>query len=178
MADSDLYETDILAWSEHQADVLRAMATRPDLPNGLDLVHVVEEIEGVGQSEFYTVKSLIRLILLHAIKCAVDPDAPAVAHWEDEIDNWQNDLTDRLTPSMKRKLDLQALWQRAIYQAERSFAKQEQQTALGLVRHVFAETHCPVSLEELSADTEACLVVVDRLTEVVAGQSPQALPTK
>jgi hypothetical protein len=37
MADADLYDTDILAWSEQQAEVLRGLAGRRDLPNALDL---------------------------------------------------------------------------------------------------------------------------------------------
>ncbi|GEM_PF-5947827 len=51
MADSDLYDTDILAWSEQQAAVLRALAVRHDLPNDLDLSHVAEEIEDLGLSQ-------------------------------------------------------------------------------------------------------------------------------
>jgi hypothetical protein len=46
----DLYEQDILAWSDHQADLLRTVA-RGQRVNGVDWEHVVEEIEGVGLSE-------------------------------------------------------------------------------------------------------------------------------
>jgi hypothetical protein len=174
MADGDLYETDILEWSERQADVLRTLAACPDLPDGLDLVRVAEEIEGVGQSEFNTVKILIRRILLHAIKCAADPDTPAVGHWQEEIRNWQWDLCDRLTPSMKRKLDLEAIWKRALHQAERSSGEHNRKTAQDRVRGVFAGIPCPVSLDELYADIEVSIGVVDRLTAVVATQTPEA----
>jgi hypothetical protein len=44
MAGTDLYDTDILAWSEQQAEALRELAARRDLPNALDLPHVLEEI--------------------------------------------------------------------------------------------------------------------------------------
>ena len=60
-----LYDTDILAWSQRQAAVLRDLAARRDLPNELDLDHVAEEIEDVGRSELNAVQSFIRLCLVH-----------------------------------------------------------------------------------------------------------------
>jgi hypothetical protein len=56
----DSYDTDILAWSEQQASVLRGLRSRGDLPNELDLEHVAEEIEDVGRSELNAAQSLIR----------------------------------------------------------------------------------------------------------------------
>ena len=44
---NDLYDRDVLAWSEHQADRLRRLA-RGERVNDLDWEHVVEEIEDVG----------------------------------------------------------------------------------------------------------------------------------
>jgi hypothetical protein len=46
MAD-DLYHHDVLAWSQHQADLLRRLA-RGERVNGVDWDHVAEEIEDVG----------------------------------------------------------------------------------------------------------------------------------
>ena len=66
----DLYDTDILAWSQRQAAVLRDLAARRDLPNELDLDHVAEEIEDVGRSELNAVQSFIRLCLVHIVKAA------------------------------------------------------------------------------------------------------------
>jgi hypothetical protein len=43
---SDLYEDDILLWSEHQAEALRRRAT-----NEIDWENVAEEIEAIGRSE-------------------------------------------------------------------------------------------------------------------------------
>lgn len=45
----DLYERDILIWSEQQADLLRRVA-RGERVNGVDWAHVAEEIEDVGLS--------------------------------------------------------------------------------------------------------------------------------
>ena len=87
MSGTDLYETDILAWSEQQAGALRELAARRDLPNALDLAHVLEEIEDLGLSELNSVKSFIQLVLRHAIKCVVDADATTVRHWHVEIND-------------------------------------------------------------------------------------------
>ena len=119
MADTDLYETDILAWSEQQVSALRELATRRDLPNALDLMHVLEEIEGLGLSELHFVQSFIQLILRHAAKCVIDRDAPSLRHWHVEINNWQSELERRFSRSMHRRIDMEFLWTRAVRQADR-----------------------------------------------------------
>ena len=45
-----VYDTDILAWSETQSNLLRRLA-RGERVNGLDWDHVAEEIADVGISE-------------------------------------------------------------------------------------------------------------------------------
>lgn len=66
--DPAAYETDIFAWSQRQAEVLRSLAhSRRDLPNELDLEHVAEEIEDLGISELRRVETLLRRMLGHGI---------------------------------------------------------------------------------------------------------------
>jgi hypothetical protein len=152
MADADLYDTDILAWSEQQAAVLRALAGRRDLPNDLDLSNIVEEIEDLGLSQLNSVKSFIRLILTHAIKCYVDPEAPSLLHWYDEIGTWQADLGDRMTASMRQKLDMDALWKQATKQAVMSLRANDRLAQMGLVQVALSNRACPVGVDDLSAD--------------------------
>ena len=54
---SDLYEQDLYAWSEAQADLLRRRRFAE-----LDLEHVVAEIEDVGGSLYREVRSRVRPI--------------------------------------------------------------------------------------------------------------------
>ncbi len=122
MGDQTLYETDILAWSEQQAVALRDLAARRDLPNALDLENVIEEIESLGRNEFTAATSPIRLILGHLLKAASDPDAPARLHWFDEILRWHGEMKDSLTPSMHQRVDMDALWRRALSEAASSLA--------------------------------------------------------
>jgi len=60
-----LYDDDIYAWTQQQAEALRRLAGKGrDLPNDLDLENVAEEIEDVGKSELHRVES-----------CPADPAA-------------------------------------------------------------------------------------------------------
>jgi hypothetical protein len=85
----DLYERDILIWSEHQAALLRSVA-RGELVNGVDWEHVVEEIEDVGLSKLNAVESDLRQLIVHLLKVHGWPNCLAVEHWRDELVNFQD----------------------------------------------------------------------------------------
>ena len=166
MADAGLYDSDILAWSEQQADVLRSLAGRRDLPNELDLSHVVEEIEDVGLSQLHAVSSFIRLIMTHAIKCWADPDAPSLLHWHAEIGGWQTELSSRLTAGMRNRIDLNCEWQRAAPQANRDLKAQGADVAAVKVR-LALDAACPLPLDDLSCDPADPALLVERLTRAL-----------
>ena len=163
MADTALYETDILAWSEQQADALRALAARRDLPNALDLAHVLEEIEDLGLSELNAVKRFFQLILRHAVKCVTDPDAPGVRHWHTEINNWQGELEDRMSPSMRRRIDMDSLWARAVRQAELDLLEQTRDQDFITKLRALRGTPCPISLDDVLLDPTDPAALVQRL---------------
>ena len=127
------YDDDILEWSEQQAAVLRALRdARRDLPNELDLEHVAEEIEDVGRAEFFTVQSLVRQILIHLIKGISSLESASLLHWRTEVVAFHTDLLDRITPSMRARLDLGKLWSRGLRQAEADLAEHGETIADGL----------------------------------------------
>jgi Domain of unknown function DUF29 len=64
---NDLYDRDVLTWSEHQADLLRRLA-RGEQVNDVDWEHVVEEIEDVGLSELHAVAGYLEQILVHLLR--------------------------------------------------------------------------------------------------------------
>jgi Domain of unknown function DUF29 len=111
------YETDICSWAEQQAAALRSLASRPDLPNELDLLNVVEEIEDVGNSQLRSVNSFLRLILSHTILIAANADADAVRHWTREVATFRGDLMQTYQPSMRQRIDLDLIWRRAVEEA-------------------------------------------------------------
>ena len=152
MADADLYDTDILAWSEQQAAVLRTLAGRRDLPNDLDLSNIVEEIEDLGLSQLASVKSFIRLILTHAIKCWADSEAPSVLHWHAEIGRFQAELGDRMTASMRGRIDMNRLWQQASKQAGLDLDGYGRLTNVLTAQLGSSSGACPVDLDDISRD--------------------------
>lgn len=143
----DLYDSDILAWSEQQAAALRRLASRRDLPNDLDLDNVVEEIESVGRSELGRAESLIIRILEHIAKAASEPEATAVAHWRTECVGWRIGLVRAFSPSMRQRIEMDSLWASGLKLA-----------AAGLEEHgvqlsAILPGPCPVSLDDLLSET-------------------------
>lgn len=109
----DLYEQDVLAWSESQAALLRRLA-RGERVNDLDWAHVVEEIEDVGFSELNAVRGYLRLIMTHLLKLRSWPDDKAAPHWRGEVVTFQRDAAQRFAPSMRRRIDLDRLYRDAV----------------------------------------------------------------
>jgi hypothetical protein len=108
----DLYHRDALAWAEQQAALLRRVA-RGERVNDIDWDHVVEEIEDVGLSELSAVKSHLRQLLVHLLKLHAWPENQAVRHWRIEAGTFQAEAADRFSPSMRQRIDLQAIYTKA-----------------------------------------------------------------
>ena len=72
----DLYHRDLLAWSQHQADLLRRLG-RGERVNDIDWELVAEEIEGVGRSELRGTRNNLRLLILHLLKLRGWPASPS-----------------------------------------------------------------------------------------------------
>ena len=113
----DLYDRDILIWSEHQADLLRRLA-RGEGVNGVDWDHIVEEIEDVGRSELHATESFLSLLLVHLLKVHGWPQAAARSHWRAEIVAFQQNAVRRFAPSMRQKMHLARLYAEALEQLE------------------------------------------------------------
>ena len=144
------YDQDILAWSNRQAELLRRLA-RGERVNGIDWAHVVEEIEDVGLSELNAVRSLLRQMMVHLLKCALWPAHDAVRHWREEIVAFQSDAEQRLAPSMRQRIDLDRLYQAA--------ARQVAAADLGTMPRSPPST-CPWSLDALLRGDVAALASV------------------
>jgi len=63
-----LYDTDLYAWSQEQAHLLRTLQ-----PAGLDWEHLAEEIDDVGSSVEAAVESHLQRIVEHLLKLAYAP---------------------------------------------------------------------------------------------------------
>ncbi|MFC0633731.1 DUF29 domain-containing protein [Brevundimonas balnearis] len=98
----DLYETDFVAWTEAQADALRA---RRSGGNALDYDHLAEEIADLGRSDVRACRSLIDRIVEHLIKLEAFPHDQAVPHWRREVRVFRRDLADTLTATIRLRLE-------------------------------------------------------------------------
>ncbi len=53
----DLYDRDFLAWSEHQAALLRRLAAGERVDQAVDWSNVIDEVESLGRSELRACES-------------------------------------------------------------------------------------------------------------------------
>ena len=136
----DLYHRDVLAWSQHQADLLRRLGRRERV-NGVDWEQVAEEIEGVGLSELNAVRSYLRLTIAHLLKIQGWPDSTTVGHWRGEVGSFQTDARDRYAPSMRRNIDMDTVFADALRQVRPVTYDGRPPRALPTV--------CPFSLDQL-----------------------------
>jgi Domain of unknown function DUF29 len=82
---SDLYDTDILLWSEQQAGLLRRLAAGEHINDSADWQNIAEEIEALGKSQARELASRIATVLEHLIKLEASPAADPRAGWRSTI---------------------------------------------------------------------------------------------
>ncbi len=148
MSASDLYDTDIVTWSERQADLLRRMAKGERVNDQVDWENVIEEIESVGNSERDTVVSLLTNVIDHKLRLIGWPEDAAARHWEAEVRAWLARVARRHRASMHIEDEMADMFQTA---------------GLDLAVHmvdagppaVALPTACPWTLDELLAEGEA-----------------------
>lgn len=109
------YDTDILAWSERQAELLRQHAAASTANTEIDWPNVIEEIESVGNEQLHAVKSYLTQALIHMLKVQAWPTCSEVPHWLSETRRFRAEAADRYAASMRRKIDLAQLYRRALH---------------------------------------------------------------
>ncbi|MGH7061346.1 MAG: DUF29 domain-containing protein [Stellaceae bacterium] len=139
MTPDSLYEADFYAWTQRQADLLRAL---PVVGNELDLEHIAEEIEDLGRSDLRAAQSLVEHIVEHLLKLEFSGLDEPVSHWRDEIVEWRLQLDKTLTRSIEAKLDLSARHKAAL-----RLVRRLERDVPGLMRRLPAV--CPYTLEEI-----------------------------
>jgi uncharacterized protein DUF29 len=155
---SSLYDDDILLWSEQQAAAIRRLGRNArEIPNELDIENVAEEIESVGRSELAAVESYLELIFVHLIRLAVEPDSTSVRHWRGEIVAFHANARRRYAPSMRQRMDVNALWGTAREQSLLAYEGAEHERVVAL------STEAPFGLDELLAEKIDVVGLADRL---------------
>lgn len=97
--EADLYDRDFGAWIDEQTGHLR---------NGrftsLDTAHLIEEVEALGKSQLFALRSSYALIAMHLLKQMKQPEK-ATASWENTINRERGNVVDLLedNPGLKPK---------------------------------------------------------------------------
>jgi hypothetical protein len=76
------YDTDLVVWSHHQADLLRRMGSGERVNDQVDWANVAEEIDSLGNSDRRDLSSRIQTILRHLIKLQASPATEPRAGWQ------------------------------------------------------------------------------------------------
>jgi hypothetical protein len=140
---ADLYEADILLWSEQQRDLLRRVAAGEPVNETPDWPNIIEEIESVGNEQRFAVESLLMRALIHMLKAEAWPSSRDVPHWQAEARVFRATAQSRFTPSMRRKIDLDRIYRRALRGLPDTIDGQPPLPVPAV---------CPVTLDELLAD--------------------------
>lgn len=141
---SDLYDTDVVLWSEQQAALLRQRAAGQRINKAeLDWPNIAEEIESVGSEQRHAVEPLLVQALIRTLKAASWRQSLAVPHWEAEARVFRGDARRRFVPAMRQMLDLSELYRQAL--------RGLPVTLDGQPRLPVPEV-CPVTLDELLAE--------------------------
>ena len=147
----DLYERDILIWSEHHADLLRRVA-RDEAVEGVDWDNVIEEIESLVLSFLHDTQSNLRRMLVALLKIHGWPSSGHCGQWCEEIVSFQDEAELRFLPSMRHRIDLDDLYRHAREQVD--LAKYDGRAPLP-----WPET-CPFVLDQLLNERRPALEAI------------------
>ncbi len=131
---TNTYETDFVQWLDDQANLLLKGKYEQ-----LDIINLVEEIEALGISEVREAFNLLKQIIAHKLKLEYSQLIYPRKHWQDEIDEFYEQLELVLTKTVRNKLDLDKIYKAA----KKKVLKQYD---------VNLPEQCPYSWDELLAE--------------------------
>ena len=137
------YDTDILTWSEHQAELLRRVAAGEPVNETPDWPNIIEELADVGRSELRSCRSLLRQALRHMLKAEAWPLSRDAPTWRADAIDFRRQARDAFAPSMRQKIDVADLYADALAAMPETI---DGQPPLPL------PDPCPVTLDELLSD--------------------------
>jgi hypothetical protein len=131
-----LYDTDLYAWANEQAALLRAGRL-----SEADIENIAEEIESMARSEKRELTSRLTVLLVHLLKWRYQPALQSHS-WRQTIEQQRMKLEDHLgeNPSLKSQLD-------EIMAKSYRLARVDAEHETGLLRKSFPPT-CPFTFDE------------------------------
>jgi hypothetical protein len=137
------YDTDILTWSERQADLLRRIGAGEAINARPDWTNIAEEIEDVGRSQLHAVESLLVQALRHMLKAEAWPLSRDAPSWQADAIDFRRQARRRFVPSMTQRIDVAGLYADALAAMPESVDGQAPLPVPDV---------CPVTLDELLGD--------------------------
>jgi Domain of unknown function DUF29 len=137
---SDLYDEDILLWSERQSTLLRRIAAGEPVNERPDWANIIEEVESVGREQLHAVESLLLQALLHMLKAEGWPNARDVENWLADARGFRVQARRRFVPSMRQNMDVAGLYADALKALPARMDDQPPQPV---------PPTCPMTLDEL-----------------------------
>lgn len=100
MSKLSLYNKDFSAWAHLQADLLKSKDF-----NHLDLMHLIEEVEDMGNQNKHELKNRLIILIMHLLKWKLQPERKGNS-WYQTIANQRIDIAELLedNPSLKHFL--------------------------------------------------------------------------
>jgi len=141
---SELYDADILLWSEQQAALLRRLSAGERVNEQVDWGNVIDEVESVGSEQLHAVESLLMQALAHMAKAEAWPASRDVPHWRAEARRFRIEAAARFAPSMPQRLDLEKIYRRALRIIPETIDGQPPLPLLAAT--------CPMTLDELLSE--------------------------
>ena len=139
----DLYDTDVVEWSDHQARLLHQLAAGKPGNEAPDWANIIEEVESVGRSQVDAVESLWTQAFLHDLRCEAWPLSRDAPHWRAEARLFRRQARKKFTPSMRSKIDVADLYSDALAGLPDTMDGQQP---------LPVPATCPVTLDELLSD--------------------------
>jgi hypothetical protein len=143
-----LYERDFYAWTKQQARELRRLRRlRANTP--LDLAHLAEEIEDLGNEVRHAVESQLERLIEHLLKLEHSRRVEPRRSWANAIDSARVEIGRRWTRTIGRQVraKLPELYRHAARRAARSLLDHPEPEAA-----VALPESCPYTLDQLLAD--------------------------
>lgn len=141
---SDLYDRDILEWSERQAELLRRHAGGERINDtDLDWPNIIEEVADVGWNTLYACRSQWLQALSHDLEAKAWPLSRDVPHWRSEARVARIHAAEAFAPSVRQKIDVADLHAKALHALPEAMDGQPP---------LPVPTACPVTLDDLLGD--------------------------
>ncbi len=133
---SDLYDDDILLWSERQSGLLRRIARGEPVNELPDWVNIIDEVESAGREQLHAVESLLFHAVVHMLKAEAWPLSRDADTGRADARGFRAQARRRFAPSMRQKIDPGGIYADAVKALPE---KMEQPVA----------SNCPMTLDEL-----------------------------